>query len=434
MSTLSTNAVLLKYRQHSGSPSLGGDKPPFLPGNSRRAPDDASASIENEALHSDAFSPREAAASSIITPSEDSRIMGARRRDVMEDSNFQRFIAVDWDQVNYEAEQKLVNKQAPRPSQSTEEQGSIGFLDAVRCLKGDTFTWEPYVAPHRFGENKKSTCLRSFIEGCRDLFCSGSSVSSRDAGVASDPKSVLQYDTEFTLTLPSVPLDQSHPIHQRLLVTIQNNSFRRRNGVGNGGSRTGAIDWETLGFQGGDPATDLRSTGIFCLLQLIYLLEYYSDFAMNLWDTCTNGGGGASVYEELPFVLVGSNFSGVLLDMLKDSGFYADTVRRARALSHSATKPGRLSMGRSDEETLRREFPLLFICCEYYIGCLFLFWECWQDLKVQRDGKQPTIGDFGVVKAKLCAKLKKMVPSMSLTPPQRPEIPPMRTFKLATQR
>ncbi|RNF03268.1 ELMO domain-containing protein 2 [Trypanosoma rangeli] len=412
MSTLSTNAVLLKYRKHSDSHSLSSDKPPLLSGSTRRALEDAAVSIENKALAPDAFSPREASSPAIMTPPEEACITETRRRNVIESNNSQRFIDADWDQINHEAEQQWFNKRTSSLSMISEDQGSIGFLDAVRCLKSDTFTWEPYAASHRFGERKKRNCLRLFVEGCRETFCSGRCFASKDreACVASDSKSILEYDTEFTLALPFVPLDQSHPIHQRLLATIQNNPFHRKKGADNGSRRTGAIDWETLGFQGSDPATDLRSTGIFCLLQLIYLIEYYGDFAMKLWDTCINGGSGASVYEELPFVLVGSNFSGVLLEMLKDNEFYADIRHRARTLPPPTTKAGRLPLVRDTEQALICEFPLFFICCEYYIGCLFLFWECWQDLKMQRDGKQPTIGDFGVVKAKLCAKLKKNGP------------------------
>jgi hypothetical protein len=30
--------------------------------------------------------------------------------------------------------------------------------------------------------------------------------------------------------------------------------------------------WERLGFQGGDPATDLRDLGMFSVLQMLYLV------------------------------------------------------------------------------------------------------------------------------------------------------------------
>ncbi|EKF32470.1 hypothetical protein MOQ_003678 [Trypanosoma cruzi marinkellei] len=404
--TLSTNAVLLEYRKHHKPQSSGGNTSRSSSIGSQRVPDGAIVVLENEENASDEFSVREA-----MSPANESRIVNTKKNGGIEKGNGQQRIAVDWDWVNHETELKRVNSNISSVPRVTEQQENVSFLDAVRLLKNDRYTWEPYVSSHRFSENEKSNCVMSLLERLRDIFCWCRFSYSRDGIVSSEPKSILHHDTEFTLTLPCVPFDHSYSIHRRLLITIYHNlCLQTKNGSSNAGTRPGAIDWEVLGFQGSDPATDLRFTGILGLLQIVYLIEYYKDFAMLLWNTCTNGGSGLLVYEELPFVLVGFNFSAVLLDMLKDSGFYADLTRRAQAIFCSKARAGRLSIISDNEKALRHEFPLLFVCCEYHVGCLFLFWECWHGLKTQRDGKQPTIGDFGVVKAKLCTKLKKNGP------------------------
>ncbi|EKG04007.1 hypothetical protein TCSYLVIO_004932 [Trypanosoma cruzi] len=411
VSTLSTNAVLLEYRKHHKPHSTGGNTSRSSSVSSQRPPDGAIVVLENEENASDEFSVREAMSPAIMSASDETRIANTKKNGGLEKGNAQQRFAVDWDWVNHETEQQRVNSNISSVPCINDQQENISFLDAVRLLKNDRYTWEPYVSAHRFSENKESNCLISLIERLRDIFCWCRHSYSRDGIVSSDPDSILHHDTEFTLTLPFVPFDHSYSIHRRLLITIYHNLFRQtKNGSSNGGTRPSAIDWEVLGFQGSDPATDLRFTGILGLLQLVYLIEYYRDFAMLLWNTCTNGGSGLLVYEELPFVLVGFNFSAVILDMLKDSGFYTEITRRAQALFYSKTRASRLPIISDSEKALGREFPLLFVCCEYHVGCLFLFWEFWHDLKMQRDGKQPTIGDFGVVKAKLCTKLKKNGP------------------------
>ncbi|KEG07062.1 hypothetical protein DQ04_11061010 [Trypanosoma grayi] len=82
-------------------------------------------------------------------------------------------------------------------------------------------------------------------------------------------------------------------------------------------------------------------------------------------------------------------------------------MRHARSTSIPRRSMTSLSLTSDDMHAVSCEFPVLKACCNYHVGCLFLFWEWWLQLRKQRGGRPPTIGDFGVVKAKLCAKIKK---------------------------
>ncbi|CBH15643.1 ELMO/CED-12 family, putative [Trypanosoma equiperdum] len=320
--------------------------------------------------------------------------------------------SIDWDDVNDATMRRVLSVMSLSHADTGESFRSISFVDAVRALKHDRSSWEPYAIPLRARGRGRCLRLRGFLR--KVFFCCNSSSSldsQTNAGAPIDPKNpkqVLQQDVDFCSTLPSMPFDHSNPIHRRLLITLRNVLIRDAE------EHNGNVwnEWEKLGFQGSDPATDLRSTGLFGLLQLVFLLEYYRAFGFRLWDTCIKKGeDGDNVFEELPFVLIGFNFTGVVLDQLKDTRTHAEMMRRARS-SGGEGRGGKqnispLPLHPQCEETLRREFPFLITCCEYYVGCLFQFLELWLELKKQRGGRAPMIGDFNVVKVKLCASIKR---------------------------
>ncbi|KAH9582279.1 hypothetical protein LSM04_008870 [Trypanosoma melophagium] len=217
----------------------------------------------------------------------------------------------------------------------------------------------------------------------------------------------LERDIDFTLTLPSVPFDHGQMIHRRLLVTVHNGLLYPTSiSCVNSSTHSGAMDWEKIGFQGNDPATDLRSTGLFGLLQLVYLIEYYSAFAARLWETCNANSTEDDVFTKLPFVLIGFNFSAMLLERLRDNAFRSDFIRRARRMCATGKCSPHLRTNFINTNYLWSEFPMLIVCCEYLVGSLFLFWERWLQLQQQRGGRPPTIREFGVVKLALFSKMK----------------------------
>jgi len=69
--------------------------------------------------------------------------------------------------------------------------------------------------------------------------------------------------------------------------------------------------WESIGFQGTDPATDMRGTGIYGVLHLLYLYEYFPSLGSELIAT--------SAAQSFPIVVSGFNFTGLVLDFLRSS-------------------------------------------------------------------------------------------------------------------
>ncbi|CAD5221042.1 unnamed protein product [Bursaphelenchus xylophilus] len=75
--------------------------------------------------------------------------------------------------------------------------------------------------------------------------------------------------------------------------------------------------WEKVGFQGEDPATDLRGAGLFGLCQLFYLVTEGIDKErlQRLKDFANEENNG------FPLAVVGINFTFLLLNRLRKGGF-----------------------------------------------------------------------------------------------------------------
>ncbi|NXC77601.1 ELMD3 protein, partial [Anhinga anhinga] len=77
----------------------------------------------------------------------------------------------------------------------------------------------------------------------------------------------LQGERELALAMAQCGLDDNESVHMRILQTIYKKLTRSRLGC----LRYGA-HWEELGFQGADPGTDLRGTGMLGLMQMLYFV------------------------------------------------------------------------------------------------------------------------------------------------------------------
>ena len=80
----------------------------------------------------------------------------------------------------------------------------------------------------------------------------------------------LKHERDLVFALAQCKLDYSDSFHSNMLQTIYKKVTGRAEGVDC--PRFGP-HWEQIGFQGSDPATDLRATGLLSLLHLIYLVD-----------------------------------------------------------------------------------------------------------------------------------------------------------------
>ncbi|NXL54843.1 ELMD3 protein, partial [Podilymbus podiceps] len=77
----------------------------------------------------------------------------------------------------------------------------------------------------------------------------------------------LQGERELALAMAQCGLDDNESVHMRILQTIYKRLTRSRLGCPRYGTH-----WEELGFQGADPGTDLRGTGMLGLMQMLYFV------------------------------------------------------------------------------------------------------------------------------------------------------------------
>ncbi|KAI6241581.1 ELMO domain-containing protein [Aphelenchoides fujianensis] len=115
-------------------------------------------------------------------------------------------------------------------------------------------------------------------------------------------------DKTLIVALSRTPYNESVPLHWKMLGSIYVHLLPDSPPPDRFGDH-----WETVGFQGSDPATDLRGAGIFGLCQLLYAVSggldrEFLDRAMELANRGENG---------FPLAVVGLNFTHLLLKRVK---------------------------------------------------------------------------------------------------------------------
>jgi hypothetical protein len=75
---------------------------------------------------------------------------------------------------------------------------------------------------------------------------------------------------------------------------------------------------DALGFQGSDPATDLRGGGMLGLLQLLYFVRYYHELALKLYRFSSTRD---TPDENFPFALISFKFTGIALQVCQRAFF-----------------------------------------------------------------------------------------------------------------
>ena len=114
--------------------------------------------------------------------------------------------------------------------------------------------------------------------------------------------------------------------------------------------------WETIGFQGKDPATDLRDTGLWGLLQILFLVENCFNFAQSMFDYSHDPNYG------FPLCAMAINICGIGLDLLQEGAFDRPSL---------------------EVKSLHRALNL------WYCGAMLSFFRTWKESRA-------TISDAGV--------------------------------------
>ncbi|CAM9605659.1 unnamed protein product, partial [Hapterophycus canaliculatus] len=107
-------------------------------------------------------------------------------------------------------------------------------------------------------------------------------------------------------------------VHRRLIQTVFRRLTKEQRACPDVGSH-----WDTIGFQGTDPCTDLnRSMGIFALLQVLYFLDTQPALAIRLYRLSVVDVTG------WPFLCVSIGFTKEALGVLRRGSCYCECNRR----------------------------------------------------------------------------------------------------------
>jgi hypothetical protein len=131
-------------------------------------------------------------------------------------------------------------------------------------------------------------------------------------------KYILHYELndqrDLVFAIAKIPLTYSEEFHIRIIKTIYQNlneiidSESNNNNV----SFINSVDWLKIGFQSNDPKSDLRSTGMFSLLQTLAFLDKLNPYAKEVFNYSLDPTFN------FPFILVLINISSFSLEALRE--------------------------------------------------------------------------------------------------------------------
>lgn len=133
----------------------------------------------------------------------------------------------------------------------------------------------------------------------------------------------LLEERDLVFAIAQCPVDNSQPVHMRVLQTI----YKRLVGSKLDCPRYG-VHWETIGFQGTDPATDLRGTGFLGLMHSLYfvmdpeILPLARDiYKLSLHPT-----------QNFPFSVMSINMTRIALQVLREEALSKECNRRQQVV------------------------------------------------------------------------------------------------------
>ena len=119
----------------------------------------------------------------------------------------------------------------------------------------------------------------------------------------------LHYERLLVFRISLCPLNDREPLHLRTLQTI----YRKLTGTNLNVRRFGS-HWEEIGFQGTDPADDIRGVGFLGLMQLMYFLDNHRTLPLAR-EIC---GYSREKDHYVPFCVLSFNITQIALSALRE--------------------------------------------------------------------------------------------------------------------
>ncbi|XP_069733586.1 ELMO domain-containing protein 3 [Phaenicophaeus curvirostris] len=134
----------------------------------------------------------------------------------------------------------------------------------------------------------------------------------------------LQGERDLALAMAQCGLDDNEQVHMRILQTI----YRKLTCTQLGCPRYGA-HWEELGFQGVDPGTDLRGTGMLGLMQLLYFVmdARTLPLALEIFKLSQHET------QSFPFCLMSVNITRLVIQALREECLSRECNRRQQVIT-----------------------------------------------------------------------------------------------------
>ncbi|XP_053822376.1 ELMO domain-containing protein 3 [Vidua chalybeata] len=133
----------------------------------------------------------------------------------------------------------------------------------------------------------------------------------------------LRGEQELALAMAQCALDDSERVHMRILQTIYRQLMRSRLGC----PRYGA-HWEELGFQGVDPGTDLRGTGMLGLMQILFFVldSRTLPLAREIFQLSQHET------QNFPFCIMSVNITRIVIQALQEERLSRECNRRQQVI------------------------------------------------------------------------------------------------------
>ncbi|XP_016159069.1 PREDICTED: ELMO domain-containing protein 3 isoform X2 [Ficedula albicollis] len=133
----------------------------------------------------------------------------------------------------------------------------------------------------------------------------------------------LREEQELALAMAHCALDDSERVHMRILQTIYQQLTRSRLGC----PRYGA-HWEELGFQGADPGTDLRGTGMLGLMQILFFVldSRLLPLAREIFQLSQHET------QNFPFCIMSVNITRIVIQALQEERLSRECNRRQQVI------------------------------------------------------------------------------------------------------
>lgn len=129
----------------------------------------------------------------------------------------------------------------------------------------------------------------------------------------------LEHERDMVFCMALMQVDYAHSLdHARMLLTL----YRGLTGDALAPPQFGN-HWQVIGFQGSDPATDLRGAGLFSLVQLLYFHKEHRSLMQRIYRLSLDER------QNFPFATLSTNITAMVLQALRECyKLYGEINRR----------------------------------------------------------------------------------------------------------